>query len=141
MAAARWPAAASATLSPMPTNPAADLGEVRRRLEALLEPYRAKLDEGPIYGLTVLRRRGAKGHDWFAGVQPVDGAVKLNFLPMHAHPGVLEGASPALLRRRTGASVFRFTELDDGIAAELATVLARGFEAYIATDRSGRAGS
>ena len=115
----------------------ADLGAVEARLRALLAPYRGDLVEAPIYGLTVLRRPGAKAHDWFAGIQPVDGAVKLNFLPMHRHPEVLGGASAALLKRRTGASVFRFTALDEALAAEVATVLARGFEVYMAAEGGG----
>ena len=35
--------------------------------------HREHLVEGAIYNMTVLRRKGAKKHDWFAGVQPVDG--------------------------------------------------------------------
>jgi hypothetical protein len=107
-----------------------DLAVVEARLRAILEPYRGKLEEASIYSLTVLRRPGAKAHDWFAGVQMANGYVKLNFLPMHSHPELLEGISPALRKHKTGASVFKFTEVDEALFAELEALLARGFEGY-----------
>ena len=108
----------------------ADPDATEARLWALLAPYREQLATGTIYGIEVLRRPGAKAHDWFAGVQPVAGAVKLNFLPMHAHPELLDGISPALRRCKTGATVFRFRSLDDEVAAEVEALLAQGFEVY-----------
>lgn len=107
---------------------------VEARLRSILDPYRERLEEGDIYGLTVLRRPGAKAHDWFAGVQPANGAVKFNFLPMHQHPELLEGISPALGRRRTGASVFKFAEVDEVVLAELEGLVARGFGVYAPAD-------
>ena len=78
---------------------------------AILDRYRDRLEEGEIYGISMLRRTGAKAHDWFAGVQVADGYVKFNFLPMHGHPDLLDGTSQALRKHKTGASVFRFTEV------------------------------
>ena len=109
-----------------------DLKAVEIRLRAVLDPYRKHLVEDEIYHLPVLRRKGAKKHDWFAGVQPVDGAVKFNFLPMHGHPELLEDAPGDLVRHKTGASVFRFTEIDERLAGALEAVVARGFLAYMA---------
>jgi 7-keto-8-aminopelargonate synthetase-like enzyme len=109
----------------------ADLVAVEARLRRILDPYRERLEEGSIYGIAMLRRPGARAHDWFAGVQPADGYVKLNFLPMHAHPELLDGISPALRKRKTGASVFRFTDIDEALLAELESLLARGFDAYL----------
>ena len=108
----------------------APLAAVEARLRKLLEPYRDRLGEGEIYGVPMLRRPGAKAHDWFAGVQMANGYVKLNFLPMHEHPELLEGISPALRKRKTGASVFRFAEVDEAVFAEVEALLARGFEVY-----------
>ncbi|MEW5990644.1 MAG: hypothetical protein AB1736_04760 [Chloroflexota bacterium] len=108
-----------------------DLVAVEARLRAILEPYNDPLEEGTIYGMAVLRRSGAKAHDWFAGVQPADGYVKLNFLPMHGHPELLDGISPALRKRKTGATVFRFTDVDETLLAELESVIARGFDVYM----------
>jgi 7-keto-8-aminopelargonate synthetase-like enzyme len=111
--------------------PTTDLTAVALRLRAILDPYREHLVESTIYNLPVLRRRGSKGHDWFAGVQPVEGAVKFNFLPMHKHPELLDDVSPGLRRHKTGASVFRFTEMDESLASELEQLAARGFLAYM----------
>ena len=111
-----------------------DLKAVELRLRAILERYQAHLVDSTIYSESVLRRKGAKKHDWFAGVQPVDGAVKFNFLPMHEKPDVLDGISADLLRHKTGASVFRFTEIDENLAGELETVVAKGFLEYMKGD-------
>lgn len=108
----------------------ADLEAVEARLERILDPYRDRLEAATIYGMPVLRRAGAKAHDWFAGVQRAGAAVKFNFLPMHGNPSLLEGASPGLLKRRTGASVFKFTMLDEPVLAELEAIVARAFESY-----------
>ena len=113
------------------------LAIVEARLRAILAPYRDRLESGSIYGIEVLRLPGAKAHDWFAGVQSVDGAVKLNFLPMHTHPELPDGISPALRRCKTGASVFRFRLLDDALAAEVSALLGRGFAVYVGGSRDG----
>ena len=80
--------------------------------------------------MPMLRRPGARAHDWFAGVRAGFGAVKFSLLPMHAHPEVLEGASPRLLKRKTGASVFMFRDGDDDLVPELERVVARAFATY-----------
>lgn len=109
----------------------ADLAALETRLNAILDPYRDRLEAATIYNIPVLRRPGAKAHDWFASVQRVEVAVKFNFLPMHNHPDVLDGISRALRKRKTGASVFKLAELDDTLLAELESVVARGFERYM----------
>lgn len=92
------------------------------------------LEAATIYSIPVLRRPGAKAHDWFAGVQRVDPAVKFNFLPIYTHSQLLEGVSPALLKRRTGASVLKFTEIDEPLLAELESLVARAFGVYTRTE-------
>lgn len=113
------------------------LDAVEAELRAILVPYEAVLETAKIYGMKVLRRPGAKAHDWFAGVQQVNGVVKFNFLPMHAHPELLEGCSPALLKRRTGASVFKFTEPGDELMEDLAALVARGVKLYAGKRKRG----
>jgi hypothetical protein len=110
------------------------VGELEAELRAILVPYGDVLEAAEIYHIEVLRRPGAKAHDWFAGVQRVDGAVKFSFLPMHGHPELLDGLSPSLLKRRTGASVFRLTEADMGLIEDLEALVARGFDVYMGTD-------
>ncbi len=106
------------------------LDAVEAELRAILVPYEGKLETAEIYGMEVLRRPGAKAHDWFAGVQQVNGVVKFNFLPMHEHPELLDGCSPALLKRRTGASVLKFTDIDEALVEDVGALVARGFKVY-----------
>ena len=100
------------------------------RLQALLDPYRDRLEAFEIYGVPMLRRPGAKAHDWFAGINRGNGVVRFSFLPMHAHPELLEGLSPAVRKRKTGASLFTFKAVDEATVGELAALLSRGFEIY-----------
>jgi hypothetical protein len=81
--------------------------------------------------MPVIRRKGAKKGDWFAGVQPVANAVELNFLPMRDHPDLLDDISADLRRHKVGPSVFRFTEMDEHVAGALEDLLARGFLRYM----------
>jgi hypothetical protein len=108
----------------------ADLAAVEARLQAILHPYRDRLEAVEVYGLPFLRRPGAAKHDWFAGVGPAPSgdAIRFFLLPMYHDPSLLEGISPALLKRKRGASVFAFTELDEAQAAELEALVARAFE-------------
>ena len=112
------------------TTSAAALAALEARLQGVLDPYRDRLEPFEIYGMPMLRRPGARAHDWFAGVRAAFGAVKFSLLPMHAHPEVLEGASPRLLKRKTGASVFMFRAGDDDLVPELERVVARAFATY-----------
>jgi hypothetical protein len=114
-----------------------DLKAVQLRLRAILDVYRPHLVEDTIYSMPVLRRRGAKKHDWFAGVQAVDGAVKFNFLPMHGNAALLEDAPQELVRHKTGASVFKFKEIDEHLATALEAVVAKGFLAYMGDKEDG----
>jgi hypothetical protein len=107
-----------------------ELAATQARLETLLDPYRDRLEAFEIYGVPMLRRPGAKAHDWFAGVNRGNGVVRFSFLPMHAHPELLDGMSPAVLKRKTGASLFAFTTVDDEQVAELEALLARGLDVY-----------
>jgi hypothetical protein len=107
-----------------------DVDALVARLSAILDPYRDRLEDATIYNIPVLRRSDAKAHDWFAGVQRADRAVKFNFLPMHSHPELLDGISRALLGKRTGASVFKFSTIDESLFAELESLVARAFETY-----------
>ena len=113
-----------------------DLADLKTRLEALLDPYRDRLEAFELYGAPFLRWPGAKAHDWFAGVSEGSGVMRFFLLPMHGHPELLDGVSPGLRTRKTGASLFSFKTLDDGQHAELADLVRRAFETYM-TDREG----
>jgi hypothetical protein len=109
----------------------ADLAAIEARLDAILEPYRSRLQTFEIYGVPMLRRPGAKAHDWFAGVSPGNGVIRFFLLPMHAHPELLEDISPELRKRKRGASLFAFANVDDGLIRELTALTERSFAAYM----------
>ncbi len=108
-----------------------DLGAMEAELRAILVPYEDVLEAAEIYGMEVLRLPGAKAHDWFAGVRPGDGSVKLMLLPIHSHPELLDGISPTLRKRKTGASLFTLRANDGELIPELEALVARSFDAYV----------
>jgi hypothetical protein len=109
-----------------------DLTELQTRLEAVLDPFRERLESFDLYGVRYLRRPGAKAHDWFAGVSEGTGVIRFFLLPMHLHPELLDDVSPGLRKRKTGASLFAFKAIDDERLAELEDLVARAFDRYMA---------
>ena len=107
------------------------LDALEAELRAILVPYEDVLETGEIYGVEVLRRPGARAHDWFAGVRPGEGTVKLMLLPVHDHPELLEDVSPELRKRKTGASLFTLRESDAGLLPELELLVQRSFVVYV----------
>jgi hypothetical protein len=111
--------------------PPADPSELEDRLRGLLAHYQDVLVMDRLYGIQVLRRPGARAHDWFAGVRPGKGSAKLMLLPIKDHPEILEGVSPALLKRRSGDALFTLKPGDEALLPELEGVMARAFDAYM----------
>jgi len=110
----------------------AELAALESRLQGLLDPYRGRLEPVEVYGQPFLRRPGATKHEWFAGVNRGKGVVRFSLLPMYHHPELLDGVSPALLKRKTGASVFTFAAIDDAQLGELEALVGRAFVQYAA---------
>jgi hypothetical protein len=108
-----------------------DLGGLEAELRAMLVPYEDVLEASEIYGMEVLRRPGAKAHDWFAGVRRKGDAVKFMLLPMHTHPELLESVSPELRKRKTGASLLTLRAGDETLIDELEQLVGRSFDAYV----------
>jgi hypothetical protein len=108
-----------------------DFAEVEARLRAILDPYRDRLETGTIYNREILRRPGGRGHDWFAGVLPNKNYISFYMLPIYTWPQLLDGISPALRKRKQGASCFNFSAADDDVFAELAALTERSFRAYV----------
>jgi hypothetical protein len=52
-------------------------------------------------------------------------------LPVKDHPEILDGVSPALLKRRSGDALFTLKPGDEGLLPELEAVLARAFAVYM----------
>lgn len=108
-----------------------DLAALEARLQAVLDPYRDRLEPVEVYGQPFLRPPGATKHQWFAGVNRTGDVVRFSLLPMYAHPELLEGVSPELLRRKRAATVFAFSEIEDSQLRELEALVARAYEATI----------
>ena len=108
----------------------AELAALESRLAALLDPYRDRLESMEVYGRPFLRLPGANKHQWFAGVNRQKGVVRFSLLPMYQHPELLDGISPGLLKRRTGASLFTFASIDAAQLAELGGLVSRSFTVY-----------
>ncbi len=114
-----------------------DLQTIEARIWAILEPYRDRLEPATIYGIPSLRWPGAKAHDYFAAVKTGKSAVSLYLLVADTFPEALEGASPELLKRRSGKATFNFPRLDNDLAIDLAGLIARLFERYEAAHSAG----
>jgi hypothetical protein len=108
-----------------------DLAALQARLETILDPYRDRLEPFELYGTPYLRTPGAKAHDWFAGVSPGNGVIRFFLLPMHSHPELLDGISPELRKRKTGASLFSLRPTDEALLPELEALVARAFDRYM----------
>lgn len=110
---------------------ASDAGDLEARLQALLARYEGVLEAGLLYGIHFLHRPGARAHDWFAGVRPGRGTAKLMLLPIKSNPELLEGLSPALMRRRSGDALFTLRPGDEALLPELEQLVARAFDVYM----------
>ena len=107
-----------------------DAAELEWALVAMLARYDGRLERAHIYGIEVLHRPGAKAHDWFAGVRPGKGAAKLMLLPIKDHPGLLDGVSPALRKRKSGDALFTLKPGDEGLLPELEALVGRAYDVY-----------
>ena len=108
-----------------------DLAALEAELRAILVPYEDVLESSEIYGMEMLRRPGAKAHDWFARVREKAGTVKFMLLPMHTHPELIEDISADLRKRKTGASVLTLRAGDEALIEELEQLVQRSFDAYV----------
>lgn len=108
----------------------ADLAAVESRLWAILEPYREQLEPSALYGVATVRRRGAKAHDYFAGVKVGKDRVSFFLKPVYTDPDLLIPLSPGLRKRMQGKSCFNFAQIDEALFGELAGLTERSFRAY-----------
>ena len=109
----------------------ADFSATDARLWKILEPYRDRLEAGPVYGVGMLRRQGGGAHDWFAGTRVGKNYVSYYLMPVYGLPELLAGISPELRRRQQGKSCFNFSAIDESLMAELEVLTERSFEAFM----------
>lgn len=109
----------------------ADFKAIDARLWKILEPYRDRLEAGPVYGVGMLRRPGGGAHDWFAGTRVGKNYVSYYLKPVYHRPELLAGISPELRRRKQGKSCFNFGAIDESLMAELEALTARSFEDFV----------
>ena len=109
------------------------------RLWAILAPYRDRLEDGSVYGLATLKRIGARQHDFFAGVRVAPRHVSFHLMPVYTYPTLLDGVSAGLRKHLKGKTTFNFTTIDEHALAELETLTARCFDAYVARTSGGSA--
>jgi hypothetical protein len=108
-----------------------DFSAIDARLLKILDPYRDRLESGPVYGVGMLRRPGGGAHDWFAGTRVGKNYVSYYLMPVYGRPELLDGISPELRRRKQGKSCFNFSSIDEPLMAELETLTERSFEAFM----------
>ena len=72
---------------------------------------------------------------WFGGVEIRKSYVSVHLIPVYVHPDLKEGLTDALRKRMQGKSCFNFKELDEGLLAELDSLVARGFARFAADGR------
>jgi len=113
----------------------AKLAAIEVALWGILEPYRARLEPGSVYGLATLKRPGATQHAFFAGVRRAQRHVAFHLMPIYADPALLDGVSPGLRKHLTGRTTFTFAAIEPDLFAELDRLTARCFAAYEAADR------
>jgi len=107
-----------------------DAAELETALQSMLARYEGPLERAEIYGIQVLHRPGARAHDWFAGVRPGKGLVKLMLLPIKANAGMLDGVSPTLLKRKSGDALFTLRPGDEVLLPEVEELMARAYAVY-----------
>jgi hypothetical protein len=113
---------------------AADPHAIQARLEAILDPYRDRLELATIYGNPALRRPGASAHQWFAFVKRQSRHVGFYLLPIHTDEVLRASIPPVLAKRLTGRSSFAFADIDETALGELEALVARAFEGYLPGD-------
>ena len=103
-------------------------------LRSILAPYATKLDAkkddpAELY-LDTRHIQKNKKPLFFAAVQIKKSYVSFHLMPVYLQPARLDGLSPDLKSRMQGKSCFNFTEVDEPLFKELASLTKAGLAAY-----------
>ena len=105
---------------------------VYRRLRSILEPYAPKMyvsgDSATGYSLDTAPEAERVPATWFGAVRLGKAYVSYYLMSVYADPQLLDDVSPALKKRMQGKSCFNFTQVDEELFSELASLTARGYE-------------
>lgn len=104
------------------------------RLKGLLAPYADDLlvvtDAPDSFYLDARPSTQRPQGIFFASVQVKKNDVRFHLMPVYVHPDLLDNISDRLRRRMQGKSCFNFKTDDDALFAELAGLVAAGFDRY-----------
>ena len=111
-----------------------DFAPLFEGLRGIMLPYARKLDckidrDDELYVDTRHMLENKKPL-WFGGVQIKKRYVSYHLMPVYLNPTLLEGVSPALMKRMQGKSCFNFTHAEASLFRELAELTEAGFNDY-----------
>ncbi|WP_088278825.1 hypothetical protein [Ideonella sp. A 288] len=111
-----------------------DLTAVFTELRAIMAPYAAQLDvkkddPSELYVDTLHLQKNKKPL-FFGAVQLRKSFVSFHLMPVYMKPELLQGLSPSLKARMQGKSCFNFSEVDESLFKELASLAKAGFASY-----------
>jgi hypothetical protein len=111
-----------------------DLRLVFSQLRAILEPYASTLgttvDTKVELSLQTAHVMKNGKPLFFGAVQIKKNYVSFHLMPVYVQPALLEGVSPALLKRMQGKSCFNFRQIDNRLFDELEALTKAGYASY-----------
>lgn len=111
-----------------------DLAAVYADLHAILAPYAARLvttrDDGTELYVDTRHVQKNRKPLFFGAVQWRKRYVSFHLMPVYVQPELLATASPQLKARMQGKSCFNFAAPDAPLYAELAALVAAGYDSY-----------
>lgn len=114
--------------------PLSDGTAIFTALKALLLPHAAALvvqtDAPEAYVLNTRHVMPNRQALFFGSVQIKKAYVSFHLMPVYVQPALLEGVSPALLKRMQGKSCFNFKTLDVALFEELGRLTEAGLASY-----------
>lgn len=112
--------------------PARDFPAVAARLRAIIEANAGGLlfSASPAGDAKLERPPGGHPWDYVAGIRVGKSYVSYYLMPVYGIPALLDGLSPGLRRRMQGKACFNFTNIDEALFSELATLTATGIDRF-----------
>ncbi|HLN63181.1 MAG TPA: hypothetical protein VK464_16720 [Symbiobacteriaceae bacterium] len=115
---------------------------VFQRLKAILAPHAPRLlvktDTADVYYLDTAHVMPNKLPLFFGAAQVKKNYVSFYLFPVYMYPEMLEGLSPGLRKRMQGKSCFNFTQVDEPLLEELASLTNAGMARFEAVGYVGR---